>query len=221
MELLPDEIRKKLPPLYAQEHEKDPMVYVKFFHPMSYWTWYATEGSPEDDDFIFFGWVYGDFPELGYFSLNELESVKDPIGLGIERDLHFTPTRLSEVKKLHEATPSRQPDVVVSSIEGPEPDFSPIAHLAERMATLYLTVNYKRSDWITNLDENRICDAANAAFTRVAPVLKAVYDIYHIEMVKEVFVSVFESQATPLLSEYLVKWHRWQSEQQPKDRDDE
>jgi hypothetical protein len=221
MELLPDEIRKTLPPLYAQEHEKDPMVYVKFFHPMSHWTWYATEGSQEDEDFIFFGWVYGDFPELGYFSLTELESVKDPIGLGIERDLYFTPTRLSEVKKLHEETPPRQPDVVVYIIEEPEPDFSPIAHLAERMAKLFLAVNYKRTDWIINVDENCIHDGANAAFIRVVPVLQAAYDIYHIEMVKEVFVSVFESIATTLLSEYLLKWHAWQREQKPKDGDDE
>jgi hypothetical protein len=101
MKLLTEELRKQLPPLYSQENEQDPMVYAKFFHPLSNWTWYATEGSPEGDDFIFFGWVYGDFPELGYFSLNEMEGVKI-IGLGIERDLHFTPKRLSEVKKEHE-----------------------------------------------------------------------------------------------------------------------
>jgi|GEM_PF-248867 len=221
MELLPDEIRKKLPPLYAQEHEKDPMVYVKFFHPLSHWTWYATEGSSEDDDFIFFGWVYGDFPELGYFSLNELESVKDPLGLGIERDLHFTPKRLSEVKKLHTESPPRQPDIVVYIIDEPEPDFSPIAFLAERMATLYLAVNYKRADWITNLDETRIHDAATAAFSRIAPVVKATFDISLLEMAKEIFVAVFESQATKLLSDYLMKWYGWQREQQPKDGDDE
>ncbi len=104
MELLPEEVRKQLPPLYSQEYEQDPMVYVKFFHPNSYWTWYATEFDPQQG--IFFGWVYGDFPELGYFSLAELEEVKDPLGMGIERDLHFTPMRLSEVKKLHPDTPA-------------------------------------------------------------------------------------------------------------------
>lgn len=100
MELLPDDVRKILPPLYSQEHEADPICYVKFFHPLSFWTWYATEGSPQDGDFLFFGWVYGDFPELGYFSLSEMESVI-VAGLGMERDIHFQPTRLSEVKKLH------------------------------------------------------------------------------------------------------------------------
>src|SRR6266568_7055376 len=104
MELLTAELRKKLPPLYSQEHEQDPMVYVKFFHPNSHWTWYATEFDPIQG--IFFGWVYGDFPELGYFSLSELEEFKDQLGLGIERDEHFKPMRLSEVKQLHLETPA-------------------------------------------------------------------------------------------------------------------
>ena len=112
MELLTQELREKLPPLYSQEHVEDPIVICKFFHPLSHWTWYAYEGSPVDADgyydtdkekvdFLFFGWVYGDVPELGYFSLAEMESLNVG-GLGIERDLHFTPMKLSEVKKLHE-----------------------------------------------------------------------------------------------------------------------
>ena len=112
MNLFPEEVRKQLPPLYSQEHVEDPMVICKFFHPLSHWTWYAYEGSPVDADgyydtdkekvdFLFFGWVYGDVPELGYFSLSEMESINVG-GLGIERDEHFTPMKLSEVKKLHE-----------------------------------------------------------------------------------------------------------------------
>jgi len=100
MELLTEELRKQLPPLYSQEHVKDPTVICKFFHPLSNMTWYAIEGEPSGGDFIFFGWVYSDFPELGYFSLNEMQDVK-VMGLGIERDLHFPPKRLSEVKKEH------------------------------------------------------------------------------------------------------------------------
>src|SRR5438477_6204255 len=100
MELFPEEVAKTVPPLYSQEHVKDPMVMCKFFHPLSSMTWYAIEGSPEGEDFIFFGWVYSDFPELGYFSLHEMQEVK-VMGLGIERDLHFTPKKLSEVKKEH------------------------------------------------------------------------------------------------------------------------
>jgi hypothetical protein len=39
---------------------------------------------------------------LGYFSLSDLASVKGPLGLGIERDLHFKPTRLSEIRAKYE-----------------------------------------------------------------------------------------------------------------------
>jgi len=98
MELLPEEVANTVPPLYSQEKEKDPIVYVKFFHPLSPWTWYATEYDPKER--IFYGWVYGDFPEMGYFSLEEMEQTI-VMGLGMERDLYFKPMRLSEVKKLH------------------------------------------------------------------------------------------------------------------------
>ena len=36
--LLPLELRSTLPPLYAQEKIKDPIVYVKYFTPDSSWT---------------------------------------------------------------------------------------------------------------------------------------------------------------------------------------
>ena len=99
MKLLTKELKEKLPPLYSQEHEKDPLIVCKFFTPDSNWTWYAYEFDGQD---IFFGWVVGFEKELGYFSLCELEEARGPLGLPIERDLHFTPKRLSEVKKLHE-----------------------------------------------------------------------------------------------------------------------
>lgn len=99
MQLLTKEITTKLPFLYTQEDEEDPMVICKFFAVWSSWTWYAIEFDGQD---TFFGYVAGDFPELGYFSLSELQSLKGPMGLGIERDMYFRACRLSEVKKLHE-----------------------------------------------------------------------------------------------------------------------
>ena len=95
MKLLTKEIRRKLPPLYAQEGKGGKaMVHVKFFTPDSNWTWYATEFDGED---TFFGLVDGHEKELGYFSLKELESVKGPMGLPIERDLYFKPKTLEEI----------------------------------------------------------------------------------------------------------------------------
>jgi hypothetical protein len=43
MELLTKALREQLPPLYAREHEADPLVICKFFTPDSSWTWYALE----------------------------------------------------------------------------------------------------------------------------------------------------------------------------------
>ena len=70
------------------------IAFAKFFTPDSNWTWYATEFDGKD---LFFGFVKGHFPELGYFSLSELEAVRGPLGLPIERDLAFTPTPLREL----------------------------------------------------------------------------------------------------------------------------
>ncbi|MCL6481523.1 MAG: DUF2958 domain-containing protein [Firmicutes bacterium] len=36
--------------------------------------------------------------ELGYFSLDELESIRGPLGLKVERDLYWKPVPLSKVK---------------------------------------------------------------------------------------------------------------------------
>lgn len=92
MKLLTKELLAKLPPLYATEHEQDPMVWVKFFYPSHPWTWYGIEYDGKD---LFFGFVDGDFPELGYFSLTELTQTRDPWGMPLERDLYFQPCRLS------------------------------------------------------------------------------------------------------------------------------
>jgi hypothetical protein len=82
----------RLPKLYSQDGKKpeDVKIIVKFFQPWGSWSWYATEGSvQEDGDIMFFGLVDGFEKELGNFSLNELKSVKGPLGLGIERDMHY------------------------------------------------------------------------------------------------------------------------------------
>lgn len=96
-ELLPDELRKSLPPLYAQENVQDPIVHIRFFTPDSNWVWYATEGSPEGEDFIFFGYVIGFEREWGYFALSELTTARGPSGVKIERDLHFQAMPLQQV----------------------------------------------------------------------------------------------------------------------------
>lgn len=101
MELLPAELRQSLPPLYSQENVDDPIVHIKFFTPDSNWTWYVTEGSPDEDDFRFFGYVVGFEEEWGYFLLSDLASARGPMNLQIERDLYFTPVPISKIDGIH------------------------------------------------------------------------------------------------------------------------
>ena len=115
--LLPDSLKERMPSLYSQENEDDPLVVCKFFDPTSQWTWYATEGSAVDEDgyydtdkekvdVMFFGYVVGFEPELGYFSLNELKTAKEGMqglrALPIERDVWFEPRPLSEIRREHD-----------------------------------------------------------------------------------------------------------------------
>jgi hypothetical protein len=97
VKLLTEELRSRLPPLYSQEAESDPIVYVKFFLPGTGWTWYVTEGEEQEGDVMFFGFVVGLESEFGYFLLSELESVTTPLGLHVERDLAFRQGRLTDV----------------------------------------------------------------------------------------------------------------------------
>ena len=50
-----------------------------------------------DGDDLFFGLVDGLERELGYFSLSELQKARGPLGLPIERDLHWRPKTLAEI----------------------------------------------------------------------------------------------------------------------------
>lgn len=98
-ELLDQEIREKLSPLYSGEEKGlEALAQVKYFTPDSNWTWYGSEFDGED---TFFGLVSGFEVELGYFSLKELEEARGPLGLPIERDLHFEPKSLNELMEWH------------------------------------------------------------------------------------------------------------------------
>jgi len=75
----------------------DPMVRVKLF--AGSWTWYLTEW---DGISVAFGLVVGHETELGYVDLDELAEIRQrPFGLPIERDIHFRPTPLSQIRAQH------------------------------------------------------------------------------------------------------------------------
>jgi len=75
--------------------DKRPLV--KLFNPMGAATWLASELDADGDTLFGLADLGFGCPELGYFSLGEIEALRLPFGLRIERDLHFsTNVSLSE-----------------------------------------------------------------------------------------------------------------------------
>ena len=100
--LMPDSIRKQLPKLYSTEKGLigDKVAYARYFFPMGAYTAYLLEYDPKTR--IGFGAVTMGYGwELGNMSLDEMEGVKVR-GLGIERDLYFSPKKLHEIVELEE-----------------------------------------------------------------------------------------------------------------------
>ncbi|MGA2146998.1 MAG: DUF2958 domain-containing protein [Bryobacteraceae bacterium] len=97
MDLLPEELRTRLPPLLSQEAADEPTVYARYFLPGTDWNWYVIEGEPEDGDFLFFGFVTGIAAEFGHFRLSELQTLRGLHGETVQRDLKFTEGKLTDV----------------------------------------------------------------------------------------------------------------------------
>ena len=102
MKLLTKAIEKQLAkyPIYSQDGKGGKAQGIcKFFNPCGSQTWYILEGEKQDDDYILFALLdnMGE-REYGYVSLNELQRVRTrPFGRGIERDMYFTPCKVSEI----------------------------------------------------------------------------------------------------------------------------
>lgn len=96
MKLITKEIRERTPLIYGTEDIEDKIVTAKFFNPCGIGTWYLIELA--DDNNYAFGFVDMYERELGYFMIHELEEMKLPFGLSIERDIYFKPTSLKEIR---------------------------------------------------------------------------------------------------------------------------
>jgi hypothetical protein len=63
---------------------------AKLFTPDAGATWLISEVDPDDPDQLFGLCDLGlGSPELGYVSLAEITALRGPLGLPVERDLHF------------------------------------------------------------------------------------------------------------------------------------
>lgn len=100
MQLLTAELVERFAKVGRQEDVADPIVIAHFFNPTGAGNWYATEYYPETEEFFGYVSIFGDHnDEWGYFSLDELKSVKGPFGLGIERDLYWREKPISQIKR--------------------------------------------------------------------------------------------------------------------------
>ena len=67
---------------------------VKLFTPDAGCAWLLSELEPNERDIAFGLCDLGlGFPELGYVSLSEITSVRGKLGLSVERDLYFKPSK--------------------------------------------------------------------------------------------------------------------------------
>mgnify|MGYP001981523446 CR=1 FL=1 len=94
MKLLTKALEKKL---LDNATKKDGVAYVKWFNPTGIGTWYVSE---MDKNGVCYGLACMHEKEFGYFAKGELEALKLPFGLGIERDTWFDPTPLEKCKEL-------------------------------------------------------------------------------------------------------------------------
>jgi len=88
MKLLTEELRIALTANNLSARDADHIPVVKWFTPWSNATWLITEMEPDGRCFGLCDLGFGE-PELGYVSHEELESIRGPFGLTVERDLHF------------------------------------------------------------------------------------------------------------------------------------
>jgi hypothetical protein len=96
MQLMTKELEKRFLeyPLGSQDGKLgNSRVIAKYFNPVGVGTWFITEANKLDNgDYQMFGYCHlGDDTnaEFGYVNLSELENIKLPFGMKIERDLYL------------------------------------------------------------------------------------------------------------------------------------
>lgn len=94
------------------DDQKELIVYAKLFTPDSGWTWYIIEWQPQFDqktsgayfcDIHIYCYAHNaampECAELGYSALSEIRDLRGPMTLPVERDIHFKPTPLAQIKE--------------------------------------------------------------------------------------------------------------------------
>ena len=97
MQLLTDSIRAILlenGTRFGQDPDFDPVPVVKLFTPDGAATWLIASAEPDEPDILFGLCDLGvGFSELGSVRLSEIEGISGLLGLAVERDIGFSPTK--------------------------------------------------------------------------------------------------------------------------------
>ena len=154
-DLMPDSIKSQLPKLYDTEKQLlgDRTAYIRYFFPLGAYTAYLLEYNPEER--LGFGAVTMGYGwELGYISLDEMRGVKIH-GLGIERDLHFSPTALHEIAELEELVQGRYSKEVV--VEAPSVVVTEVAQ-TEDQAEEVVEESFSEGTPINSIEKNELVE---------------------------------------------------------------
>ena len=98
--LLKKELEQLIKNYNEQDGSKEFKAVVKLFNPTGIGTWYLSELNPDTN--IAFGLSCLHEKELGDVSLDEMQELKLPLGLSIEKDRYFEMNKytLEECKSL-------------------------------------------------------------------------------------------------------------------------
>lgn len=87
----------KLPTIADLRDDDLAVARVKLFDPTSSWTWYIAAYDPDTREA--YGLTQGHELEEGYISMAEIVEHRGRFGLPVERDLHWFPRTLREIRQ--------------------------------------------------------------------------------------------------------------------------
>ncbi len=95
MELLTQEDKRQIPRFEMTMGALDPMVHVVFHMPMLDWTWYVIEYNGKNEVFAL---EERERTKWGFYDLNELQDLRGPFGLRVQRAQHYLPMPLGQAR---------------------------------------------------------------------------------------------------------------------------
>jgi hypothetical protein len=101
--VIPPKVLANIPALYSGDEIplEDKVALARVFSPIMSWSWYCFEAGTESRACLYFGYVFGDFPEMGYFAEEEWQDANGRYPGSIEFDFTFEPRPFSAVQAFH------------------------------------------------------------------------------------------------------------------------